>query len=146
MPVPQVLNDADIDALLQQVRGKAVAQGTCTFITELPSVGLHTGAILTDEGSNETRPSLLKASRKGRETAIALNRYAVGSRPADREVARPRDYETRLWSTAFSMSSLALISRPLFHRDCPGRAGPMGRRMSAAAASSSPMQTLIGAV
>src|SRR5713226_6524320 len=25
---------------------------TCTLITELPSVGLHTSAILTDEGSN----------------------------------------------------------------------------------------------
>jgi hypothetical protein len=43
---------------------------TCTFITELSSVGLHTDAILTDEGSNETRASLLRMSRKGRETRI----------------------------------------------------------------------------
>jgi hypothetical protein len=41
---------------------------------------------------------------------IALNRYAVGSRPADREVARPRDYETRLLSTAFPMSALSRIA------------------------------------
>jgi hypothetical protein len=46
----------------------------------------------------------------GRKTYIALNRYAVGSRPADREVARPRDYETRLWSTAFPMSALPQIA------------------------------------
>jgi hypothetical protein len=41
---------------------------------------------------------------------LALNRYAVGSRPADREVARPRDYETRLLSTAFPMSALPLTA------------------------------------
>src|ERR1700737_1050917 len=51
---------------------------TCTFITELPSVGLHTGAILTDQGSNETRASLSKASRKGRETTI-VRRIGNGS-------------------------------------------------------------------
>ena len=51
---------------------------TCTFITELPSVGLHTGAILTDEGSNETWASLSEASRKGRETAI-VRRISNGS-------------------------------------------------------------------
>ena len=45
-----------------------------------------------------------------RKTYIALNRYAVGSRPADREVARPRDYETRLSSTAFPMSALPRIA------------------------------------
>ena len=41
---------------------------------------------------------------------IALNRYAVGSRPADRAVARPRDYETRLLSKAFPMSALPRIA------------------------------------
>ena len=46
----------------------------------------------------------------GPKSVIALNRYAVGSRPADREVARARDYETRLLSTAFSMSALPLIA------------------------------------
>src|SRR3979409_1118384 len=44
---------------------------TCTLITELPSVGLHTGAILTYEGSNEMRASLLTVSHKGRETDIS---------------------------------------------------------------------------
>jgi hypothetical protein len=44
------------------------------------------------------------------KSAIALNRYAVGSRPADREVARPRDDETRLLSTAFPMSALPRIA------------------------------------
>jgi hypothetical protein len=43
-----------------------------------------------------------------REIYLALNRYAVGSRPADREVARPR--ETRLLSTAFPMSALPRIA------------------------------------
>ena len=51
---------------------------TCALITEPPSVGLHTGAILTDAGSNETRVSLSKASRKGRETAI-VRRIKDGS-------------------------------------------------------------------
>src|ERR1035437_10578809 len=46
----------------------------------------------------------------GPKSVIALNRYAVGSRPADREGARARDYETRLLSTAFSMSALPLIA------------------------------------
>jgi hypothetical protein len=40
---------------------------------------------------------------------IALNRYAVGSRLADREVARAREYETGLLSTAFSMSTLCTL-------------------------------------
>jgi hypothetical protein len=43
-----------------------------------------------------------------RRTNLALNHYAVGSRPADREVARPR--ETRLLSTAFPMSALPRIA------------------------------------
>jgi hypothetical protein len=42
--------------------------------------------------------------------AIALNRYAVGNRPADREVTRVRDYEIRFLSTAFPMSALPLIA------------------------------------
>ena len=54
----------------------------------------------------------------GRDSNLALNRYAVGSRPADREVARPREYEIRLFSTAFPMSALPRIAtteRPCQH-------------------------------
>jgi hypothetical protein len=45
-----------------------------------------------------------------RESYLALNRYAVGSRLADREVVRPRHYETPLLSTAFPMSALPRIA------------------------------------
>ena len=43
----------------------------------------------------------------------ALNRYAVGSRPPDGKVAKARSYETRLLSTAFSMSAFPLIATEL---------------------------------
>src|SRR5229473_352559 len=39
---------------------------------------------------------------------FALNRYAAGNRPADREVTRVRDCEIRFLSTAFPMSALPL--------------------------------------
>jgi hypothetical protein len=45
-----------------------------------------------------------------RRKDFALNRYAVGKRPADREVTRVRDYEIRFLNTAFPMSALPLIA------------------------------------
>jgi len=46
----------------------------------------------------------------GRESNLALNRYEVGGGPADKEVARPRDSETRLLSKAFPMSAVLRIA------------------------------------
>jgi hypothetical protein len=51
---------------------------------------------------------------KGRELYLALNRYAVGSRPADGEVARLRDYERRLSSTAFRCPLCPNVRRFLY--------------------------------
>jgi hypothetical protein len=62
-----------------------------------------------DVGMEELK-ELLPLLPKLRTIVLALNRCAVGSRSADREVARPRDYETRLLSTAFSMSAFTLIA------------------------------------
>ena len=93
----EMLNDGEI----RRPQPLGNHQRTCTLITELLSVGLHTGAILTDEGSNEMRASLSKASRKGRETTI-VRRIENGS--TEPYSPNPRSEFPRAGSWACSMT------------------------------------------
>jgi len=84
-------------------------------------VEVHHARLLAVIGVRKTFPHSLDPNRKsrlltngrcrvakyrGRKSYIALNRYAVGSRPADREVSTPSLKEL----VAFSMSALPLIA------------------------------------
>src|SRR6476469_69834 len=90
-------NDRDLQSVRQsevRSREKAMERGDIAALVGHPAHG------------RARKDPIDKSPIACRKSDIALNRYAVGSRPADRKVARASTCETPLLSAAFSMSAL----------------------------------------